>query len=116
MGGNVVQRKCEGGHGADLEEHCQPSKGRSKAEPRKVCFGIRLGQLLGCLVSRRGIEENLEKIQAIIDMKPPKLIKDTQHLVGGITSLNHFITRSAGKSMQFLQILRGADPFRWMDQ
>jgi hypothetical protein len=45
-----------------------------KLNPTKCSFGVSTGQLLGFLVSARGIEANLEKIQAILTMgKPTKL-------------------------------------------
>jgi hypothetical protein len=45
-----------------------------KLNPTKCSFGVSVGQLLGFLVSARGIEENPEKIQAILTMgKPIKL-------------------------------------------
>jgi hypothetical protein len=45
-----------------------------KLNPTKCSFGVSAGQLLGFLVSTRGIEANPEKIQAIITMgKPTKL-------------------------------------------
>ena len=36
--------------------------------PSKCTFAIRAGKFLGFMVSQRGIEANLEKIQAILDM------------------------------------------------
>jgi hypothetical protein len=39
-----------------------------KLNPTKCSFGVSAGQLLGFLVSARGIEANLEKIQAILTM------------------------------------------------
>jgi hypothetical protein len=45
-----------------------------KLNPIKCSFGVSAGQLLGFLVSARGIEANPEKIQAILTMgKPIKL-------------------------------------------
>jgi hypothetical protein len=45
-----------------------------KLNPTKCSFGVSAGQLLGFLVSARGIEANPEKIQAILTMgKPTKL-------------------------------------------
>jgi hypothetical protein len=45
-----------------------------KLNPTKFSFGMSAGQLLGFLVSARGIEANPEKIQAILTMgKPAKL-------------------------------------------
>ena len=43
-----------------------------KLNPKKCVFGLPVGQLLGYLVSARGIEANPAKIQAIMTMAPPK--------------------------------------------
>jgi hypothetical protein len=47
-----------------------------KLNPSKCIFGASSGILLGNLVSKRGIEPNPEKIKAILDMQPPKDVKD----------------------------------------
>jgi hypothetical protein len=45
-----------------------------KLNPTKCSFGVSAGQLLGFLISARGIEANPKKIQAILTMgKPTKL-------------------------------------------
>jgi hypothetical protein len=45
-----------------------------KLNPKKCSFRVPTGQLLGYLISERGIEGNPEKIQAIINMQPPKTL------------------------------------------
>jgi hypothetical protein len=40
-----------------------------KLNPKKCSFGVPIDQLLGYLISERGIEGNPEKIQAIINMQ-----------------------------------------------
>jgi hypothetical protein len=50
-----------------------------KLNPTKCSFGILAGQLLGFLVSARGIEENPEKIQAILTMGKPEKLYEVQH-------------------------------------
>jgi hypothetical protein len=45
-----------------------------KLNPKKFSFGVPMGQLLGYLISERGIEGNPEKIQAIINMQPPQML------------------------------------------
>ena len=47
-----------------------------KLNPSKCAFGVFSGKFLGFMVSQRGIEANLDKIQAILDMEPPKNIKE----------------------------------------
>ena len=53
-----------------------------KLNPNKCAFGVSLGKFLGFMVSYRGIEANLEKIKAILDMKSPQSIKEVQSLTG----------------------------------
>jgi hypothetical protein len=63
-----------------------------KLNPTKYCFGVWAGQLLGFLVSARGIEANPEKIQAILIMGKPTKLHDIQKLVGRVVALSQFIT------------------------
>lgn len=60
-----------------------------------LCDG--LGKSLGFIVSERGIEANMEKIEAIMNMKPPKNLNNTQRLVGRVAALNRFVSRSTDK-------------------
>ena len=53
-----------------------------KLNPSKCAFGVSSGKFLGFMVSQRGIEANPDKIQAILDMEPPKNIKKVQSLIG----------------------------------
>jgi hypothetical protein len=43
-----------------------------KLNPEKCVFGAKKGNFLGCLVSTKGIEANPSKIEAILQMEPPK--------------------------------------------
>jgi hypothetical protein len=47
-----------------------------KLNPTKCSFGVPVGELLGFLVSARGIEANPEKIQAIVTMRKPTKLKE----------------------------------------
>ena len=51
-----------------------------KLNPSKCAFGVSSGKFLGFMVLHRGIEANPDKIQAILDMKPPRSIKEVQSL------------------------------------
>ena len=42
-----------------------------KLNPTKCAFGVPAGELLGYLISERGIEANPEKIEAILTMERP---------------------------------------------
>jgi hypothetical protein len=74
---------------------------------------VRQGKILGYLVSHRGIEANLAKIQAIINMVPLQSSRDVQQLTGRLSALNKFISKSAERSLPFLKTLRGAKDFAW---
>ena len=47
-----------------------------RLNPKKCAFGVTSGKLLEFMVSQRGIEVDLEKIKAIVEMKPPKTEKE----------------------------------------
>ena len=53
-----------------------------KLNPSKCAFGVSSGKFLGLIVSQRGIEENPDKIQAILSMELPKNVKEVQSLIG----------------------------------
>jgi hypothetical protein len=55
---------------------------RLKLNLEKCVFGITKGKILGCLVSTKGIEANIDKIKAIIQMQPPQRRKDVLKLTG----------------------------------
>jgi hypothetical protein len=59
-----------------------------KINPTKCSFGVSAGQLLGFLVSARGIEANSEKIQAILTMKKLVKLHEVQQLVGRVVALS----------------------------
>jgi hypothetical protein len=62
-----------------------------KLNPTKCSFGVSTGQLLGFLVSARGIEVNPEKIQAILTMGKPMKLHDIQKLAGRVAALSRFV-------------------------
>jgi hypothetical protein len=71
-----------------------------------VCFGVKKGKFLGCLVSTKGIK-------AILQMEPPNTKKGDQRLAGRLASLNRFISRLAERNLPFFEILKSAEVFQW---
>ena len=45
-----------------------------KLNPSKCAFGVASRKFLGFMMSQRGIEANLEKVRAILDMASPKTV------------------------------------------
>ncbi|XP_073129118.1 uncharacterized protein [Henckelia pumila] len=87
-----------------------------KLNPSKCTFGVRAGKFLGYMVTRRGIEANPEKFQAIISMSSPRNVQEVQRLTGRITALARFISRSADKSLSFFKALRKTKNFEWNEE
>jgi hypothetical protein len=72
-----------------------------KLNPKKCIFGVPSGILLGNVVSHDGIRPNPEKVKAILDMKPPKKVKDVQKLSRCMAALSRFISRLGEKGLLF---------------
>jgi len=49
-----------------------------KLNSKKCIFGVRSSKFLGFMISSRAMEANLDKIQVMLDMKPPRNIKEVQ--------------------------------------
>ena len=47
-----------------------------KLNPSKHAFGVTAGKFLGFMVSQRGIKVNSEKVQSIMELAPPKTVKE----------------------------------------
>jgi hypothetical protein len=73
-----------------------------KLNPKKCSFRVPTSQLLGYLIFERGIEGNPEKIQAIINMQPPKTLRHVQQLTGRLAVLSRFISKLGEKALPFL--------------
>ena len=69
---------------------------------------------MGFMVSQRGIEVNLEKIWAIMELEPLKMVKELQSLNGKIATLNRFVLKATDKYLPFFYTLRKS--FEWMDK
>ena len=69
---------------------------------------------MGFMVSQRGIEANLKKVQAIINMASPKTIKEVQKLTRRIAALNRFVSRLTDKCLPFFKTLKQA--FAWTEE
>ena len=77
-----------------------------KLNPGKCVFGVSARKFLGFMVSYRGIEANPDKIQAIIEMTPPKSVKEVQSLNRKVAALNRFMSRATNKCLLFFCMLK----------
>jgi hypothetical protein len=78
-----------------VESFANMHKAQLKLNPEKCVFDVRKGKVLGCLVSVKGIEANLDKINVVVNMKTPQCRKEVQRLTGRIAALNRFMPKLA---------------------
>ena len=74
---------------------------KMKLNPTKCAFKVSRGKFLGFVVNSSIIEANLDKIGAMLDMRPPSNAKEVQRLTGRIAALSRFISRSNNKCQPF---------------
>ena len=79
--------------------------------PRKCAFGVTAGKFLRFMVSQKGIEVNLDKIRAIMELTPPKNVKEVQSLNSKVATLNRFVSRATDKCLPFFHTLKKS--FKW---
>jgi hypothetical protein len=68
------------------------------------------------MLTRRGIEANPKKCQAIINMWSPTSIKEVQHLTGRIAALSRFLSCAGERSCHFFAALKKGERFTWTEQ
>jgi Reverse transcriptase (RNA-dependent DNA polymerase). len=110
----VVKTKQKDDLISDLEETFASIRAfRMKLNPEKCTFGVPSGKLLGFMVSHRGIQANPERVNAILNMKPPSSQKDVQKLTGCMAVLSRFVSRLGERGMPFFKLLKKIDNFQW---
>ena len=103
----LVKSKEEFAYLDDLKEtFATLRKYKMKLNPSKCAFGVASGKFLGFMVSQRGIEANLEKVQAILNMALSKIVKEVQKLTGRIAALNMFVSKAMDKCLPFFKTLK----------
>jgi hypothetical protein len=110
----VVKTKQSGTLLDDLKEtFTNLRRYRMKLNPEKCTFSVPAGQLLGYVVSQRGIEANPSKIKAIEALEPPTKLRDVQKFTGCLASLSRFVSRLREKTMPLYQLMKKTDHFVW---
>ena len=68
------------------------------------------------MVSKSGIEANLDKIKAILYMEPPKNVREVQKLTRRIAALGSFVSKLGDKCLRFFQSLKKVKNFEWTNE
>ena len=111
----LVKSLRENDHLDDLQEMFDTLRSYNmKLNPSKYVFGVPAGKFLGFMVSQRGIEVNREKVRAIMELEPSRMVKEVQSLNGKIVALNRFVSKATDKCLPFFHTLKKS--FEWMDE
>ena len=102
----LVKSKDEANHLDDQKETFSIlRKYNMKLNPAKCVFVVASGKFLGFMVSQRGLEPNRDKVNAIIEVKSPKIMKEVQSLPRKVAALNRFVFKARNKCMPFFKVL-----------
>ena len=113
----VVKSKVVSEHVGDLRNIFEIlRKHKLRLNASKCSFGIGLGKILGYTVTHRGIEVNLDQIKAFNSLQPPRNLKEVQKLIGMITALNRFISRSVDRCRPFFLLMNKWKGFEWIEE
>ena len=77
-----------------------------KLNPAKCTFGTTSGKLLGFVVSRRGIEEDPNKIQEIQNLPPPYTQREVRGFFGRLNYISRFISQMMAKCDPIFKLLK----------
>ena len=79
----IVKSRERSDHLAALERFFERIRQfRLRLNPKKCTFRVTFGKLFGYMVSERGIEVDLDKIRAILDMPGPKTEREVRGFLG----------------------------------
>ena len=84
-----------------------------RLNPKKCAFFVTSEKLLGYIVSTKGIEVDLEKVQAIMDMPPPHNISQMRGLQGRLQYIHRFISQLVNRSQPFTKTLHKVVKYNW---
>ena len=108
----LVKSLCKNDHLDDLQETFANLRSYNmKLNPSKCVFGVTAGKFLGFMVSHRGIEVNVEKVRAIMELEPLRTMKEVQSLNGKIVAVSRFVSKMTDKCLPFFCTLRKS--FEW---
>ncbi|GJV07367.1 reverse transcriptase domain-containing protein [Tanacetum coccineum] len=77
-----------------------------KLNPKKCSFGVEECPFLGHVITKQGIKANPSNVKEIINLKPPRTLKEIQSLNRKLTALNRFLSKGTDRSLPFFKALK----------
>ena len=84
-----------------------------RLNPHKCIFCVKVGCLLGFIISREGIRVDPLKVEAILQLSPPRNIQHLQYLKGMANFLRRFVVNFSNLTKGFMHLLKKYTPFYW---
>ncbi|KAL6340779.1 hypothetical protein AAG906_027996 [Vitis piasezkii] len=86
-----------------------------KIESQEVHLWVTSRKLLGHIVSEHGIEVDLKKIRAILDMPAPKTEREIRGFLGILQYISYFIAKLTNICEPIFRLLKKSQPTIWDD-
>ena len=80
--------------------------------PHKCVFCMKVGRLLGFIISKEGIRVDPLKVEEILQLSPPRNIRHLQCLQGMESFLRRFMVNFSNLTKGFMHLLKDT-PFYW---
>ena len=117
VGDMIVKSQDRANHLATLERFFERIRQfRLRLNPKKCTFGVTSGNLLGYMVSERGIEVDSDKIRVILDMLTPRTEREVRGFLGRLQYISRFIARLTDICGPIFRLLRKSQPTVWDNQ
>ena len=107
-------RMCHSYHLRLVFERCRHYLVR--LNPHKCIFCVKSSRLLGFIVSKEGIIFNPLKVEAILQLSPPRNIRHLQCLQGMENFLRRFVVNFSNLTRGFMHLLKKDTTFCWDEQ
>ena len=79
---------------------------KTQLNPQKCIFCVRVGHLLGFIVTKEGIRVDPLKVEEILQLSPPRTIRHLQNLQGMVNFLRIFVVNFANLTKGFMRLLK----------
>lgn len=87
-----------------------------RLNPFKQASNVASSKFLRYMVNQRGVNGNLEKIRALIEMRSSQKWNEVQSLTRRMVALSRFISKAIGKCLHVFEIQRRDKKFQWTEE
>ena len=84
-----------------------------KLHPGKCFLGMESGVLLGHVVSKNGLEVDLDKVKVILALTAPTNVREIRGFLGCVGYYRRFIKHYARKALPLTELLKKEEKFSW---